>query len=192
MEMPGARLDDSALLIVDMISDFGFPDGDQLAAEAGKVVGNMVAVRRMFREQRRPVIYVNDNYNRWTAGFDALVEWAGRLGSRGSAMVDLLRPARDDFYILKPKHSAFFETALPSLLAHLQVRAVTLVGVAGDSCVLSSAMDAHIRELKVWVPSDATASMTRERNARAMQFLDESLGCDVRPSSCADQPARPA
>ena len=68
----------------------------------------------------------------------------------------------------------------------------TLVGVAGDSCVLSSAMDAHIRELKVWVPSDATASMTRERNARAMQFLDESLGCDVRPSSCADQPARPA
>ena len=31
-------LHQAALLIVDMISDFGFPDGEKLAAEAGKAV----------------------------------------------------------------------------------------------------------------------------------------------------------
>ena len=181
-------LDHSALLIIDMISDFGFPDGEKLAAEAGKAVDHMVKVRRLFRSQRRPVIYVNDNFKQWTRDFHDLVEWASRPGSRGSAMVDLLRPASDDFYILKPRHSAFYETPLPSLLDQLGVRELTIVGVAGDSCMLSSAMDAHIREFPVWVPSDASASLTGERNVRAMQFLGESLGCDVRPTSCVGRP----
>lgn len=146
MATSGTWLDQSALLITDMISDFGFPDGDRLAAEAGKAVDNMVRIRRLFRAWRRPVIYVNDNFRQWTMGFRDLVAWAGRIGSRGSAMVNLLRPAADDFHILKPRHSAFYETALPSLLDDLGVHALAIVGVAGDSCVLSSALDAHIRE----------------------------------------------
>ena len=119
MTTPGARTDHSALLIIDMISDFGFPDGDVLAAEAGKVADNMVRVRRLFRSRRRPVVYVNDNFRQWTKGFRDLIDWAARIGSRGSALVNLLRPAVDDFYILKPRHSAFYETALPSLLDDL-------------------------------------------------------------------------
>jgi nicotinamidase-related amidase len=185
-------MEHSALLIIDMISDFSFPDGDVLAAEAGKVVDNMVRIRRLFRSRRRPVIYVNDNFRQWNKGFRDLVDWAARIGSRGSTLVDLLRPATDDFYILKPRHSAFYETALPSLLDDLGVHALTIVGVAGDACVLSSAFDAHIRKFALWVPADASASLSRERNVRAMQFLGESLGCDITPASCIDRPVSAA
>lgn len=187
MTTPGPSLEHSALLIIDMISDFSFPDGDVLAAEAGKVVDNMVRVRRLYRSRRRPVIYVNDNFGQWNKGFRDLVDWAARIGSRGSALVDLLRPASDDFYILKPRHSAFYETALPSLLDDLGVRELAIVGVAGDACVLASAFDAHIRKFGLWVPADASASLSRERNARAMQFLGQSLGCDISPTSCLDR-----
>jgi nicotinamidase-related amidase len=192
MTTPGTSMEHSALLIIDMISDFGFPDGDVLAAEADKVVDNMVRVRRLFRGRRRPVIYVNDNYRHWNKGFRDLVDWAARIGSRGSALVNLLRPATDDFYILKPRHSAFYETALPSLLDDLGVHALTIVGVAGDACVLSSALDAHIRKFDLWVPADASASLSHERNVRAMRFLGESLGCDITPTSCLDRPVSAA
>jgi nicotinamidase-related amidase len=192
MTTPCTSMEHSALLIIDMISDFSFPDGDVLAAEAGKVVDNMVRIRRLFRSRRRPVIYVNDNFRQWNKGFRDLVDWAARIGSRGSTLVDLLRPATDDFYILKPRHSAFYETALPSLLDDLGVHALTIVGVAGDACVLSSAFDAHIRKFALWVPADASASLSRERNVRAMQFLGESLGCDITPASCIDRPVSAA
>jgi nicotinamidase-related amidase len=66
------------------------------------------------------------------------------------------------------------------------------VGVAGDACVLSSALDAHIRKFDLWVPADASASLSRERNVRAMRFLNESLGCDVTPTSCLDHPVSAA
>lgn len=108
-----------------------------------------------------------------------IVDWASRGGSPGRPIVDRLLPAMDDYFILKPRHSAFYETALPSLLTRLEAQRLAIVGVAGDSCVLSSALDAHIRKFPVWVPSNATASLTEESNARAMQFLAESLGCEI-------------
>jgi len=61
------------------------------------------------------------------------------------------------------------------------VQRLAIVGVAGDACVLSSALDAYIRKFPVWAPANATASLTGQRNARAMEFLAESLGCDIRP-----------
>lgn len=58
---------------------------------------------------------------------------------------------------------------------------LAIAGVAGDACVLSSALDAHIRQFPVWVPANASASLTGQRNARGMEFLAESLGCDTHP-----------
>lgn len=179
-----ARLDplyQAALLIVDMISDFGFPDGEKLAIEAEKAVGPMVLARNLFRSRRLPVIYVNDNFGQWNLGFSELVDWARRGESRGRAIVERLLPADDDYFILKPRHSAFYETALPSLLDQLEVHRLAIVGVAGDACVLSSALDAYIRHFPVWVPANASAALTSQRNTRAMEFLAESLGCDIHP-----------
>lgn len=174
-------LHQSALLIIDMISDFGFPDGEKLFVEAEKAIGHMVQVRTLFRGRGLPVIYVNDNFDHWNLGFSGLVDWAQRRDSRGRAIVERLLPAEEDYFILKPRHSAFYETALPSLLDRLDVRRLAIVGVAGDACVLSSALDAYIRQLPVWVPANASASLTAKRNTRAMEFLAESLGCDTHP-----------
>lgn len=181
MTKPEFKLDDSALLIVDMISDFSFPDGDKLVRHAEEAAPAIAAIRARFQSQKRPVIYVNDNFDRWTSEFSELVDWASRGGSLGRKIVDLLLPGDDDYFILKPRHSAFYETALPSLLKKLDVQKLVITGVAGDSCVLSSAMDAHMRGFPAWVPANASASLTVKRNVRAMQFLSESLECDIEP-----------
>jgi nicotinamidase-related amidase len=184
-KMVGDTLEQSALLIVDMINDFSFPDGDRLVREAEKVAGRIAVAKALYRARSLPVIYVNDNFDLWTMGFSELVDWASRGGSRGRPIVDQLLPTPEDYFILKPKHSAFYETALPSLLEKLEVAQLTIAGIAGDSCVLSSAMDAHIRGFKVRIPSDTVASLTQIRNRRALQFMDESLGCDISPIGTA-------
>lgn len=180
-ETPEFDLQRSALLIVDMISDFAFPDGAEIASQAQRIVTRIAELRARYRNTGRPVIYVNDNFGQWHAGFSDLLDWASRGGSVGRSIVDALSPERDDYFVLKPKHSIFYETPLPSLLAQLDVDGLAITGVAGDSCVLSSAIDAHMREFKLWIPADGTASLTNVRNERAIAHLRESLDACVGP-----------
>jgi nicotinamidase-related amidase len=83
-----------------------------------------------------------------------------------------IAPESGDYFILKPKHSAFYQTALESLLAALDVRRLVLCGIAGDGCVHSTATDAHIREYEVVVLRDATASQSAARNRDALRHLE--------------------
>ncbi|HET7593200.1 MAG TPA: isochorismatase family protein, partial [Rhodanobacteraceae bacterium] len=67
------------------------------------------------------------------------------------------------------------------LLEYLKVSRLVLTGVAGDQCVMTTAMDAHIRDYHLWVPANATASLTPKRNQRALDHISEALGASVAP-----------
>jgi nicotinamidase-related amidase len=74
---------------------------------------------------------------------------------------------------------------LPDAVAGLagtpKVKHLVLAGVAGDQCVLTTAMDAHMRDFELWIPSDTTASITPKRNQRALDYISEVLGGSVAP-----------
>jgi nicotinamidase-related amidase len=59
-----------------------------------------------------------------------------------SHLVELLVPEKDDYFVLKPKHSGFDCTTLDILLQYLGVKVVVLAGFAGNICVLFTAIDA--------------------------------------------------
>jgi nicotinamidase-related amidase len=171
----------SALLIIDVINDFAFPGGDQLVKQMPPVARAIDALRSQADALQRPVIHVNDNFGRWRSNFDQVIEYCRRKGAPGVSIVERLRPRDTDYFVLKPGQSGFYQTPLPSLLEYLKVSGLVLTGVAGDQCVLSTAMDAHIRNLKLWVPEDATASLTPQRNRRALDYLSEVLGASIAP-----------
>ncbi len=160
----------SALLIIDMINRFDFPGGRALARRAQAIGPNVLQLREAHARKGWPVVYCNDNFGRWRSDFRTVVEACARTGE-GAEVVDLLRPGADDYFILKPKHSAFYSTALDLLLRSLRVRRVVLCGIAGDSCVQATAIDAHVRDYEVEIASDATASITPVRNRRALATL---------------------
>jgi nicotinamidase-related amidase len=172
----------SALLILDLLSPFDFPGGDALFEHARGAVHHVRSLRQRYRAARAPVILVNDNFSRWADDFDALVAYVRQSGPRGATMVEALSPMNDDFKLLKPRHSAFFETALPSLLRHLGVNRIVITGVATDSCVLSTALDACVRSIDVVVPSDTTASQSTERTSRTLLHLRETFSVATPPS----------
>ena len=118
-----------------------------------------------------PAIYVNDNFGRWRSDFRDAVRRCGAPDAAGADIVAQLRPRPTDYFVLKPHLSAFFDTPLDLLLRRMRMRHVVLAGIAGDGCIAATATDAHMREYRVTVARDATASQRSAGNRRALEQL---------------------
>jgi len=174
---------DVALLIIDMINDLDFPEGEQLLTYALPAARKIAELKRRAKQEGVPVIYINDNFGRWRSDFHTQIEHCLKEGCRGREIVELIRPDQDDYFVLKPKHSGFFSTTLDVLLQYLEVKVVILVGIAGNNCVLFTANDAYMRDLHLVVPQDCVASSTAEANSTALEQMRAVLKADTRPSA---------
>lgn len=175
-----------ALLLIDVINDLEFPEGDQLLVHALPMAERIAELKRRARQAGVPVIYVNDNFGRWRSDFNAQVENCLRGGVRGEPIARLLQPGDEDYFVLKPKHSGFFSTTLDILLEYLEVRTVVLTGMAANICVLFTANDAYMRDLRLVVPEDCVASNTEQDNRYALEQMQSVLKADTRPSQHVD------
>ena len=97
-------------------------------------------------------------------------------------MARLLIPAEDDYFVLKPKHSAFFSTSLDLLLSYLGARKLITTGFAADICVLFTANDAYMRDYELIVPSDCIAAETDAARRNASVQMKRFLKVDIRAS----------
>lgn len=151
----------AALLVIDMISLLDFPRAAVMAPRAVAASRKIHQLRRGFHERDWPVIFVNDNFARWHSDFREQVAMAVQAGGAPRDIATRLDPGPRDHFVLKPKHSAFLATPLAVLLAKQKVRRLLLTGMALESCVLATAMDANSREFEVAVVRDAVAGMPR-------------------------------
>jgi nicotinamidase-related amidase len=132
------------LLLIDVINDLEFPGAEELFKHALPMAENIAAFKRRAKELGIPVIYVNDNFGRWQSDFSKLVGHSLEDGVRGEPMARLLLPEADDYFVLKPKHSAFYSTTLDTLLDYLKCKTLILTGLAGNICILFTANDAYM------------------------------------------------
>lgn len=174
----------AALLLIDVINDFDFPEGEQLLRLAIPAGRNIARLKRRANEAGIPTIYVNDNFGRWRSDFKRIVNHC-REG-KGKEFVERLLPEDDDYFVLKPKHSGFYSTSLSLLLTHLTAKNLILTGIAGNNCVLVTANDAYMRDFKLFVPSDCIASNTDEENRHALEQMETVLKADTTISSELD------
>lgn len=171
-----------ALLLIDVINDFDFPEAKQLLKYARPMARNILRLKRRAQEVGVPVIYVNDNFGRWKSDFRRTVQHCVRHG-RGREVVRSLQPEETDYFVLKPKHSGFFSTTLETLLRYLETQTLILTGIAGNFCVLFTANDAYMRDFDLLVPPDCTVSNTKKENDSALKLMKRYLKADTRWSS---------
>ena len=172
-----------ALLIVDVMNHFDFQGGAALAKQAAGLAHRVRELRDRFDAECRPVIYCNDNWTEWHGDFADLIAACRGQGGMSALLAERLSPQPGHYYILKPRHSAFMATALSRLLDQLRVDRLVITGIAADSCVLATAMDAHMRDYPLWVPRDGTAARTRALKSAAIHLLRHTCGADTRPSA---------
>ena len=175
----------AALLLIDVINDFDFPEGDKLLRLALPVGQNIARLKQRAKDAGIPAIYVNDNFGRWRSDFKKIVNHSREQG-KGKEFVELLLPDEDDYFVLKPKHSGFYSTSLSLLLTHLTATNLILTGIAGNNCVLATANDAYMRDFKVFVPRDCVVSNTDEENQHALKQMETVLKADTTISSELD------
>ena len=171
---------ETVLLIIDLINDLDFPEANQLMRYAPAMARRIAKLKERAKKARIPVVYVNDNFGRWRSDLRRLVEHCRK--GKGREIVDLLRPDDDDYFVLKPKHSGFFSSTLETLLRYLGARTLILTGIAGNYCVLFTANDAYMRDYKLIVPRDCTASNTKKENDQALALMKNYLRADTRSS----------
>ena len=177
---------DVALLLIDVINDLDFEEGEQLLEQALPMAGRIAALKKRARQAGIPVIYVNDNFGKWQSDFNRLLKHCLEDNVCGKPLAELLQPGEDDYFVLKPKHSGFFSTTLDTLLDYLKAKTLILTGLAGNICVLFTANDAYMRDFNLVVPSDCVASNTVEENRHALELMKNVLKADVRPSTELD------
>ena len=176
----------TALLLIDVINDFDFPEGEELLQLALPVGHRIAELKQRAKEAGIPSIYVNDNFGRWQSDFKKIVAHCQAENSRGKPFVELLLPEQDDYFVLKPKNSGFYSTTLDLLLTHLAAKNLILTGLAGNNCVFFTANDAYMRDYKVFVPSDCVASNTEEENGYALKQMETVLKADTTIASKLD------
>lgn len=176
----------AALLLIDVINDLEFPRGRELLKPALRAARRIAALKKRAHELRIPVIYANDNFGRWRSNFTDVVQHCLMDDVLGRPIAELLAPQPEDYFVLKPKHSAFFSTVLETLLEYLQAKRLILTGFAGDACVLLTAADAYIRDFELFVPQDCIASTSEVENRKALQYMARVFRVHTAPSAKLD------
>lgn len=171
-----------ALVLVDVINPLDFPGAEHLIQPAWQAAQATARLKQRLQRQGVLVVYANDNRGQWQSDFAALLAECQALPKERGAIARLLAPGRQDLTVLKPRHSAFFATPLDLLLRDHGIEELVVAGLATDMCVHQTAVDAHMRGYRLWVPQDCSAAESPAAHRNALQQLQRMTACSIRPA----------
>jgi ureidoacrylate peracid hydrolase len=171
----------TALIVVDMQNAYASEGGylDLAGFDIGGAAGVVEKIAVTVEAARRAGVTVVFFQNGWDpdyleAGGPGSPNWwksnalktmrdrpelQGTLLARGTwdyALVDRLRPQAGDIVIEKPRYSAFYNTALDSMLRARGIRNLAFCGIATNVCVESTLRDGFFLEYFGVLLEDAT------------------------------------
>jgi len=175
-----------ALILIDVINALDFDRGEDLLEHALPMARNIAALKKRAKALGIPTVYANDNFGRWQSDLNQVLDHVLHDGVPGRPLAEILHPEKDDYFVLKPKHSGFFSTQLDLLLDYLGARTLIMTGVQANICVLFTANDAYMRDYVLVVPSDCVASTDPAEAEHALKEMQTVLKAHVVPSSELD------
>src|SRR5919112_95874 len=101
------------------------------------------------------------------------------LAGEHASLVEPIVPDDDAMFVVKARHSIFYETPLEYLLRQEEIEDVVLTGQATEQCILYSALDAHIRHIPVVVPRDAVAHIHEDLAEAALRMMELNMEAEV-------------
>ncbi|MET9351047.1 isochorismatase family cysteine hydrolase [Streptomyces termitum] len=166
--------DGTALVVIDMLNPYRHQDADLLVPSVGKALPAVEQALSAARAARVPVVYANDNFGQWRSHHGEIADVA--LAGAHPELVEPVLPDDDSLFVVKARHSVFYETPLTYLLSTMDVTRLILVGQVTEQCVLYSALDAHIRHLDVVVPTRAVAHIHADLAEAALRMMERNMG----------------
>ncbi|MFF7300526.1 isochorismatase family protein [Streptomyces sp. NPDC008265] len=170
----------TALIVIDMLNSYEHPDAEALVPSVREALPGIGMLLKRAEASQAPVIYVNDNFGRWRSHHGEILQ--GALEGRYRDLVEPIKPDENALFVVKARHSIFYETPLAYLLGRLEVRHVVLCGQVTEQCVLYSALDAHIRHYEVTVAVDGVAHIDGELAQAALRMMERNMSARLTTS----------
>ncbi len=167
-----------ALVVIDVINDFEHEDGDGLFVSFEERLTAMTETIAKARRDGVPIIYVNDERDRWDSDAPALIRTVLE-SHRGADIARPLAPQEGDHVLLKHRYSAFDHTPLDLLLERLHIDRLVLIGAATEGCIVQTAIDAREHGLKTTIIADACAGTDPELEAIALHYAGRVVGAHI-------------
>ncbi|WP_327706244.1 cysteine hydrolase [Streptomyces decoyicus] len=162
-----------ALIVIDMLNSYEHEDAEFLLRSARQALPHLITLLDRARQNGVEVIYVNDNFGLWRSHHDELLE--NVLSSPHADLVEPIRPDEKSLFVVKVRHSIFYQTPLEYLLRQHGIDTIVLCGQVTEQCVLYSALDAHIRHIQVTVVEDACAHIHSDLAAAALRMMERNV-----------------
>jgi nicotinamidase-related amidase len=167
-----------ALLVIDMLNPYDHEHADVLVENVAPMVGTLAGlIEDADAADDVDVMYVNDNYEDFTATRDGLVR--GALAGNAPELVRPIVPPDHVDFLQKVRHSAFFSTALEHLLRRRGVGTIVLTGQVTEQCILYTALDAYVRHFDIRVARDAVAHIDAHLGDAALAMMERNMRVDV-------------
>jgi nicotinamidase-related amidase len=168
---------DAALVVIDVLNPYDHEEGDELAANAAAAIPGTRTLVEAACEAGVPVVYVNDNYGDWNSSPGELAERA--MKGRHPEVVEPVLPPDGAKFVVKARHSVFYQTPLEYLLDQLGATRLVLAGQVTEQCILYSALDAYVRHLGVTVARDAVAHIHEDLARAALRMMERNMRAEV-------------
>jgi nicotinamidase-related amidase len=167
----------TALLVVDMLNPYEHPEADRLAERVGDALPGVRTLLRRAADEEIPVVYVNDNYGDWNSSSEELASRA--MEGAHPELVEPVLPAQGQSFVVKARHSTFYETPLEYLLDQMGVGRLVFAGQVTEQCILYSALDAYVRHFDVVIATDAVAAIYDDLGDAALTMMERNMGADL-------------
>jgi nicotinamidase/pyrazinamidase len=169
----------NVLVVVDMLKGFCDESAALFVPDSRAIIPFVVRkVEEAYRSAER-VIFLKDAHDPDDAEFKMFPPHCVE-GTWESEIIPAI-PVNEQASIVIPKkrYSGFYNTNLDKVLRALSPRAVEVVGVCTNICVLYTVSDLRNRDYDVIVYREGTASFDREAHEFALKEMEKVLGAKV-------------
>lgn len=183
----------SALIVVDMQNDFVDDEGafalaDFDVARYQSLEGTITKVICVARGKQIPIIFLKMEHSEENDGKGAWVERRRAMNhpnscrerTWGAEFYGSLQPEANDHIISKHRYSGFVNTGLHELLMELEVETLVITGINTNTCVESTARDAHHLDYHVVVVEDATACAFEDAYLPSLTNIKRHFGVVIK------------
>jgi nicotinamidase-related amidase len=163
-----------------MLNPYEHEDAEPLMESVAEVLPSLRELIQRAPKAGLLTVYVNDNHGDWTAGRDKLTRRA--LAGAAPHLVEPIAPPEDTPFVVKARHSVFYQTQLEYLLRQEDVDRLLLTGQVTEQCILYSALDGYVRHFDVVVPRTAVAHIHEDLADAAVRMMEENMRAQVADS----------
>jgi len=176
----------AAVILIDLQKDFfrtEYEDQDRARQVEQYLTKNNNQLIEAAHENQLPIFFVitslEPDGSNWNLRMKDLGSAICIKGTEGEEILRGLMTTDKDRIIRKTRYSAFFNTELHEVLKSLSIDTLIIGGINTHACIRTSAVDAFMRDYRVFIPEECVASYNNEYHHETIKYLSQRIAAVV-------------